>query len=343
MSIGTKMNSKFKISVIIPVYKVEDYLIQCVESILCQTYTNLEVILIDDGSPDNCPDICDRYSEKDSRVIVIHKENGGISSARNAGLDIATGDIIAFIDSDDWIELDMFERMVDLKIQTGADIVCCDWVRTDGINEYERTNLNKQYGDILTGESIAKEILLGKIGSYVWNSLYDRECWENIRFPVGRVFEDIAVTFLAFERAQKVAFLDAPLYNYRINNNGITQSHNPAKYYHFFLGYKEHLEHAHKYYSEIEKECSSIATSHAINAYLHACTDGKRELSQYISEIREFIDSHKESIDYKFVPKVKIIALRIYYLSNTLFRFLCFIFYKSGLQKLTRYIYRLFF
>ena len=340
MNIGTKMNSKFKISVIIPVYKVEDYLIQCVESILCQTYTNLEVILIDDGSPDNCPDICDRYSEKDSRVIVIHKENGGLSSARNAGLDIATGDIIAFIDSDDWIELDMFERMVNLKIQTGADIVCCDWVRTDGINEHERTNLNKQYGDILTGKSIVKEMLLGKIGSYVWNSLYNRECWESVRFPVGRVFEDIATTFLAFERAQKVAVMDAPLYNYRINNNVITLSSNPTKYYHFFLGYKEHFEHAHKYYPDIEKECSSIAASHAIFMYIHACTDGKRELSQYITEIREFIDSNKDKINYEFVPRIKRIALRTYYLSDTLFRFLCFIYYKSGLQKLIRYFYR---
>lgn len=326
-------NNSPKISVIIPVYKVEEYLRQCVDSVLNQTYTNLEVILVDDGSPDNCPDICDRYKEKDNRVIVIHKENGGLSSARNAGLEIATGEIISFIDSDDWIRLESFEQMIIAKIQTGANIVCCDWISTDGTNEYEKTSLKKQYGVIHTGESIAKEMLLGRIGSYVWNSLYDRECWENIRFPVGRVFEDLAVTFFAFEKSERVVFIDSPLYSYRINNNGITRSPNPVKYYHFFLGYKEHFEHAQKYYPEIEKECCSIAASHAINVYLHACTDGKRELAQYISELKQFMDSYKKEIDFKLISKVKRFALRTYYLSDSLFRFLCFIFYKTGLQK----------
>lgn len=332
-----------KISVIIPVYNVEKYLNQCVESVLSQTYTNLEVILIDDGSPDNCPDICDRYSEKDNRVIVIHKENGGLSSARNAGLDIATGDIISFIDSDDWVELDMFERMVNLKIQTGSDIVCCDWVRTDGINEHERTTLKKQYGAIITGEQVTREMVIGRIDNYVWNSLYDRMYWTDIRFPVGRVYEDIAVTFLVFEKAEKVAFIDEPFYKYRINYNGITRAFNPLKHYDFFLGQKEHYEHACKFYPDIAKECCSLAVNSAIILYIHACMDGKRELSQYIPEIREFIDFHRDKIDYKFVPKVKKIALKIYYLSNNLFRFLCFICYKSGFQKLIRYIYRLFF
>lgn len=343
MSIGTKTNSELKISVIIPVYKVEDYLKQCVESVLNQTYTNLEVILIDDGSPDSCPDICDRYREKDSRVIVIHQKNGGISSARNAGLDIATGDIISFVDSDDWIDLDMFEQMIKQKIKTGAAIVCCDWVITDGIEEHERTTLNTKYGAMTSGERVSREILMGRIGNYLWNSLYDKNCWEDIRFPVGRVFEDIAVTFLVFEKVKTVAFLDASLYKYRINNNGITRVPNPLKYYDFFLSHKEQYEHTCKFYPDIAKECCSHTVGSAIILYFHACTDCKRELSQYIPEIREFIDFHKNTISYKCMPKVQKFTLKVYYLSNTLFRVLCFILYKSRLQKLIRYIYRLFF
>lgn len=326
-----------KISVIIPVFKVEEYLIQCVESVLNQTYTNLEVILIDDGSPDMCPALCDKYCEIDSRVIVIHKENGGISSARNAGLDIATGDVISFIDSDDWIDLEMFERMINLKLQTGADIVSCDWIHTDGLNTYNRSSLKRQYGDTVSGEVLSKEILLAKMESYVWNSLYDREYWKEIRFPIGRVFEDLPVTYLIFEKAEKVAFIDESFYKYRVNYNGITRTPNARKYYHCFLGYKEHYEHALEFYPEIVKECCSLAVSHAITVYMHACCDGRDELKQFTTELRDFMDMHEQEIDYKSIPKGKRFAIRVYYLSDALFRFLCHIFYKSGLQKAIHY------
>ena len=322
-----------KISVIIPVYKVEEYLSQCVDSVLNQTYSNLEVILIDDGSPDNCPSLCDKYSEIDSRVIVIHKENGGLSSARNTGLDIATGEIISFIDSDDWIDSDMFERMMDLKIHTGANIVSCDWIMTDEINIYERVIRKKQYDPVISGKEATKEILMTNISSYVWNSLYDRRYWENIRFPIGRVFDDLSVNYKAFEKAETVAFIDEPFYKYRINYNGITRKPNATKYYHNFLAFKERYEYSCKYYPEIKIECCSLAISNTINVYMHACTDGISELEQYVSEVRQFLDSHKKDFDYRYINKAKRFALRVYYLSDSLFRFLCFIFCKTGLQK----------
>lgn len=323
-----------KISVIIPVYKVEEYLSQCVESVLNQTYSNLEIILIDDGSPDNCPSLCDKYSEIDSRVIVIHKENGGLSSARNIGLDIATGEIISFIDSDDWIDSDMFERMMDLKIQTGANIVSCDWISTDGTNEYEKTALFKEYGKTPLSRQITKEILLDRIGSYVWNSLYDSECWKDLRFPEGRLYEDLAVTFLAFEKADKISFLDASLYKYRINNEGISRTPNPLKYYHMFLGFLEHYDYAFKYYPEISRECCSVAIDRTILAYACACTIGRNtDLVQHSNELKQFMNSHKKDFDYRYINKAKRFALRVYYLSDSLFRFLCFIFCKTGLQK----------
>lgn len=119
------MNSQPKISVIVPVYKVENFLDRCVESIVGQTYENLEIILVDDGSPDNCPAMCDKWAEKDGRIKVIHKENGGVSSARNAALDIVSGDYICFVDSDDWIDPGMYEFLYKNSQKYDADISCC--------------------------------------------------------------------------------------------------------------------------------------------------------------------------------------------------------------------------
>lgn len=121
------MNSQPKISVIVPVYKTEGLLDRCVESIVGQTYKNLEIILVDDGSPDNCPAMCDEWAEKDSRIRVIHKENGGVSSARNAALDIATGDYIGFVDSDDWIEPEMYSSLIQKISESGKNIALCSY------------------------------------------------------------------------------------------------------------------------------------------------------------------------------------------------------------------------
>ena len=117
-----------KISIIVPVYKVEKYLDKCVRSIVEQTYKNLEIILVDDGSPDNCPAMCDEWARKDSRIAVIHKENGGVSSARNAGLAACTGDYVGFVDYDDWIEPDMYEYLLDISMKSNADVSRCAFV-----------------------------------------------------------------------------------------------------------------------------------------------------------------------------------------------------------------------
>ena len=122
------MNSQPKISVIVPVYETEGLLDRCVESIVGQTYKNLEIILVDDGSPDNCPAMCDEWAEKDSRIRVIHKENGGVSSARNAALDIATGDYIGFVDSDDWIEPEMYSSLIQKISESGKNIALCSYL-----------------------------------------------------------------------------------------------------------------------------------------------------------------------------------------------------------------------
>ena len=168
------------ISVIVPVYKVEKYLEKCIESVLKQTYTNLQIILVDDGSPDNCGKICDEYAKKDSRIEVIHKINGGLSDARNVGINRANGRYIGFVDSDDYIKEDMYEKLINLIKEYDADISICNLYDVIDGKEYVRNKDNgiHEYSRI----DILKEILLDKnIQSYAWNKLYKKELFDEIK------------------------------------------------------------------------------------------------------------------------------------------------------------------
>lgn len=206
------------ISVIIPVYKVEKYINRCVESVLVQNYHNIEVILVDDGSPDNCGIICDKYAEKDSRIKVIHKKNGGLSDARNAGLDIATGHYICFIDSDDYIEKDMLKDMYDNIVRTGADITICNYCAVDneGHKQWESENISD-------GEWTEKEFwknfydaFEGMYYYYVvaWNKLYSRKIFEKTRYCVGKKYEDNWILYDVISQCDKISVLNKAYYYY---------------------------------------------------------------------------------------------------------------------------------
>lgn len=210
------------ISVIVPIYKVETYLDECVQSILSQTHKQLEIILVDDGSPDGCPAMCDAWAEKDSRIRVIHKENGGLSDARNVGIDAATGDYIAFVDSDDWIVPEMYEKMLAALKKENADICACNILscfpdRTCpwGCGEYTvggpEQFLKMIYSD--TSFPVA-----------AWNKLYPRRMWEEIRFPVGKICEDAFTTYRLVHHAQRIVQIPEALYCYRIRENSIMTS-----------------------------------------------------------------------------------------------------------------------
>ena len=204
------------ISIIIPVYQVEKYLDKCIASVVNQTYTNLEIILVDDGSPDNCPAICDAWKERDPRIKVIHQENGGLSRARNEGLKIATGEFIGFVDSDDWIELNMYRILLDLIVEHDADIAICD-----SLNESEDSQvtipISKQpVIKTYTVEEAMKMLLLcnNMIRINVWNKLYRKNILGNIQFPIGKIFEDVAWTPQIIGCAKKIILIDTPLYHY---------------------------------------------------------------------------------------------------------------------------------
>jgi len=199
-------------SIIVPIYKVEEYLPRCVDSLLGQTDGDFELILVDDGSPDRCGAICDEYAAKDPRIVVIHKENGGLSDARNAGLEIARGEYIAFVDSDDWVSPRYLELLRQRLETTGSDICECGILRTEGACCPEPEETAPEVFD--TVAALEQLIRDGKFHQYVWNKLYRREVIGDISFPKGRMNEDDFWTYQIFGRAKRVAGIDAVLYNY---------------------------------------------------------------------------------------------------------------------------------
>ena len=215
------------ISIVIPVYKVEKYLEKCIESVLKQTYTNLQIILVDDGSPDNCGKICDEYAKRDSRIDVIHKVNGGLSEARNVGISKAKGRYIGFVDSDDYIKENMYEILLNLIKKYDADVSICNLYDVIDGNEYIRNKENgiREYSRL----DILKEVLLDKnIQSYAWNKLYKKELFDEVKYPIGKKYEDIGTTFYIFEKCNKIVVTSEPEYYYLKRSdslvNNVTES-----------------------------------------------------------------------------------------------------------------------
>lgn len=215
------------ISIVIPVYKVEKYLEKCIESVLKQTYTNLQIILVDDGSPDNCGKICDEYAKRDSRIDVIHKVNGGLSEARNVGISKAKGRYIGFVDSDDYIKENMYEILLNLIKKYNADASICNLYDVIKGKEYIRNKNNgiQEYSRL----DILKEVLLDKnIQSYAWNKLYKKELFDEVKYPIGKKYEDIGTTFYIFEKCNKIVVTSEPEYYYLKRSdslvNNVTES-----------------------------------------------------------------------------------------------------------------------
>lgn len=215
------------ISVIVPVYKVEPYLHKCVDSILAQTYRRLEIILVDDGSPDQCGAICDEYAEKDGRVKVIHKPNGGLSDARNAGMRIMSGELVAFVDSDDWIEPTMYERLYALLDQFQADMafggVADDWECGNAVT----TTKTSDYGPTPFAEDAVAAMRRYFHGSWAaWDKLYRAKLFDGIFYPVGEINEDEAIVLHLLDRCDRVCYTNEIFYHYmrRDNGNSITTS-----------------------------------------------------------------------------------------------------------------------
>ena len=202
-----------KISVIIPVYNVAPYLRRCLDSVLNQKYTDIELILIDDGSTDESGAICDEYKMRDKRIIVMHKSNGGLSDARNAGLNIASGEYICFIDSDDWVDSSMFQDMIEAIECYQAQIACCGFIRTDGKSEFGNWNYGATH--CVNAEQALRDIMKRwPENVVVWNKMYRAELFDDVRFPVGEVHEDNATFYKVIGTTDRFLYIDGQYYYY---------------------------------------------------------------------------------------------------------------------------------
>ena len=245
----------YKISIIVPVYNVEKYLNKCVNSILNQTYKNIEVILVDDGSPDNCGKICNDYAEKDNRVKVIHKKNGGLSDARNVGIKIANGDYLGFVDSDDWIEPQMYQRLIENAVKYNADISVggvVDLIEENGKFEQVKTTLDgKVVNYVLSKKEAMKKYFLGSWAA--WDKLYKRSIFDNIEYPVGIINEDEAIVLKQLDRCSRVCYTNEVFYNYvhRAGVSSITQENFSKKKLVVVDICKKNLDFIKKYYPDL--------------------------------------------------------------------------------------------
>lgn len=213
------------ISVVIPIYNVEIYLKQCIESVIRQSYNELEIILIDDGSTDNCLAICNRYALEDNRIKVIHKQNGGLSDARNIGISVSTGEYITFIDSDDYIECDMIKYLFDLLQKTNADLSVCQKlnVRENGNIIKEKINVREYV--LENNYECMKNFLSEKyINTVAWGKLYKKDLFFSIRYPYGKYHEDVYTMYKVIALCNRICVGSQQKYFYRIRSGSITSS-----------------------------------------------------------------------------------------------------------------------
>lgn len=233
------------VSVIVPMYNVENYVGHCIETIVNQTYRNLEIILVDDGSPDNSGRIADEWASKDSRIVVIHKPNGGLSDARNVAIDVAKGEYITLVDSDDYIHTRMIELLMQVAEEKSADVVVCShkMVYEGKIQQDEEVSLGEV--QIVDGKEIQKIYLhpSDKRLDYTvaWEKLYKRKCFETIRYPKGKLHEDEYTTFQILYEAEKIAYVDIPLYYYLSRESSIMGEFKPSRF-DIFGGYARRIE-----------------------------------------------------------------------------------------------------
>ncbi len=300
------------ITIIVPVYKVEEYLERCVDSILNQTYKDFELLLVDDGSPDNCPKLCEKYAEQDNRVFVIHQKNGGLSAARNTGLnwfyEQNKSDYITFIDSDDWIHPDYLKILTD-GIKNDVNISVCNYTRvTEKIPHENFNNINYELTtpeDFLVNHSWQY--------NYAWGKLYHKSVFYDVRYPVGKNFEDTFTTYKLLHKCEKIAYTDIPLYYYFRNESGISRSPWNTSELVIFDAMKEQM----KFYEEkglekaYQKEFQLFVHHHAyqivrirenkrdLKKNKAKLKEIKKDLKNYLKENKEVFNVHNMTYSYE--------------------------------------------
>lgn len=284
------------ISVIVPVYNVEKYLDRCVQSIVDQTYKNLEIILVDDGSPDNCGTMCDAWAAKDSRIKVIHKKNGGLSDARNAGLAVATGEYIGFIDSDDWIAPQFYEELYNAIVQYGCDLAECKYRATHGDNPAPP----QTYPATTYSRTDAMQAHLSKKAFHqvVWNKLY-RKAIISVPFEVGRYHEDEFWTYQIIGNCNSLVHISAHLYYYFQRESSIMGQNYSLKRLDAVVAKSRRFAFVQKHFPSLAQDCSvDLAFTclyHGQMALRHLCSEDQKKAFSALAIIYKNMDIPKQT------------------------------------------------
>ena len=308
------------VSVIVPIYNVEDDLKNCVDSIIHQTYRNLEIILVDDGSPDNCGSIADDYSRQDDRVRVIHKQNGGLSDARNAGLDVASGEYITFVDSDDFLSEGFVEELVSLTKKHDCDISICDHLRyrkSNGIHFKHDSEIKEI--EFSSKDAIKEMFYQKQFDVSAWGKLYKKNTFEGLFFPMGYNFEDIPTIYKAFLKTDKIVYSSRKLYFYQVRDNSIENSE-------FNIKKMDCIKTAEMMFKDIQSnypELIKAARSRYVAANIHILAQIKKpikEKSYICSNLR--IERHKVLFDREATLRTRGACLISYFGFGTLTKLL---------------------
>lgn len=301
------------ISVIVPVYKVEKYLVRCVESIRSQTHENLEIILVNDGSPDRCGEMCDALAAEDSRIRVVHKENGGLSSARNAGLDVMTGDYVGFVDSDDYIVPDMYESLLALMDEHGAQIACGGIER---VTDTAHVNyFNENLGDLLVldREQAMQELLRNiRVTNSACDKLFSKAVFDGLRMTEGVIYEDMDVMYRCIYRTDRVVYTGKPVYCYYLSDRSILRGNMTRKHYDMVKAGKKRLA----FYREHCPSGLPLAKSRYVEEGLDLiyrsrnASDCDQERKQLEQEIRQMLKS-ESGLPFSNNTKLKIAFFKL--------------------------------
>lgn len=304
------------ISVIVPVYKVEKYLNRCVKSIVNQTYRNLEIILVDDGSQDCCPAICDAWAEKDGRVKVIHKENGGLSDARNAGVKVSRGELIGFVDSDDWISIDMYQCLYEAMKEDNSDVVACgvEMVWEDGTPSRMLTKIGNC---VLSKEEAMRAIIEESwLKQPVWYKLYKMELVRDISFPVGKYHEDVFWSYQVIGRANQVSVIDRTGYYYWQRSGSIMGEKYSIRRLDAVEAYGIRFEYITKKYPTLEKKAlvalweSCIYNGQMALRFLK-CKERKKALLYLRKQLKQHPISSADYCDQRYTHRIWLSIARV--------------------------------
>ena len=292
------IKEKILISVVIPVYNVDKYLRQCLDSVIGQTFGNLEILVVDDGSTDKSAIICDEYAAKDKRIRVFHTANHGLAAARNYALDKAAGDYIAFLDSDDWLEADAYSILIGEALNTGADIVHFQFYHVF-VNS-TRESAGSENRIVVEGNELLRALLLEKkVSDDVWDKFYKASLFKTIRYPEGRIFEDKATTYRLVRKSKKLVYLPDCLIHYRNRNNSLSNIHSMKSLVDYWLAYRERFE----ILGPVSQEYFQITLAEAVSAisrmwrWFDGCSEeDKRKAEPWLVEMQQFVKKYGRNV-----------------------------------------------